>query len=154
MKNKRIIVLLTLCCSLLIKVAAQNGVTRISGNVYCAEDGAIIGANVVEIDANNRIVEATVTDFNGNFSLAVKHVNDRLKISYIGYNTQIMTIGEKRSFKVLMKSTATIKEVVISARKITRTSGLVIPEREVSVAQQTFKMSDVEGLSFTSADEA
>lgn len=154
MKNKRIIVLLILCCSLLVKVAAQNGITRISGNVYCAEDGAIIGANVVEIDANNRIVEATVTDFNGNFSLTVKHVNDRLKISYIGYETQVLPIGGKRSFKVLMKNTTTIKELVVNARKVTRTSGLVIPDREVSVAQQTFKMSDVEGLSFTSADEA
>ena len=40
---------------------------RISGRVWSDLDGPVMLANVVERDANNRIVEAAVTDMNGNF---------------------------------------------------------------------------------------
>ena len=47
-----------------------------------------------------------------------------------------------------------MKEVVVEARPKIATGGLEIPEREQSFAQQTIKMTEFEGLSFTSADEA
>ena len=45
---------------------------RITGHVY-DDIEPIMMANVVERDANNRIVEAAVTDMNGNFSMVVKN---------------------------------------------------------------------------------
>ena len=47
---------------------AQSAGDIISGTVTDS-DGAVIGANVVELDAANRIVASAVTDINGNFSL-------------------------------------------------------------------------------------
>ena len=62
-------------------VAAQD--ILISGTVE-DEDGPVMMGNVVERDANNRIVSATQTDFNGNFSMQVKSKKNKLVFSYVG----------------------------------------------------------------------
>ena len=46
-------------CLCLSSVAAQD---RISGHVWNRTDGPVMMANVVELDQNNRIVEATTTE--------------------------------------------------------------------------------------------
>ena len=56
---------------------------RITGSVY-DDLGGIMMANVVERDANNRIVAATVTDMNGNFSLVVLNPKDKISVSFAG----------------------------------------------------------------------
>lgn len=127
---------------------------RISGRVWSDLDGPIIMANVVERDANNRIVEATVTDMNGNFSMVVKNPKDHLVISYIGYKTVNIPIGTRTKFDIKMEDNTMIQEVVIKAKPKVESNGLVIPVKEVSVATQRMSMDEVEGLSFASVDEA
>ena len=61
-----------------------NAQRRVSGTVEDDID-VIIGANVKEIDKNNRVLSATVTDFNGNFTMTLKDDKSNLVISYIGY---------------------------------------------------------------------
>lgn len=127
---------------------------RISGTV--SDDfGGIMMANVTEIDANNRIVSATTTDMNGNFTMTVKNSKNRLRISYMGFQTHVEVIGNKSVFKVKMKDASRqIAPVeVVHKRKIV-SNGLSIPEREVSVARQKFNMDEMQGLSFESVDEA
>jgi TonB-dependent SusC/RagA subfamily outer membrane receptor len=51
-------------------------------------------------------------------------------------------------------NTATVLEVTVTTKRRSTSGGLSIPKREVSVAQQTMDFADVEGLAFTSADEA
>ncbi|NPD91998.1 SusC/RagA family TonB-linked outer membrane protein [Xylanibacter muris] len=126
---------------------------RISGTIT-DQFGPVMMANVVELDANNRIVTAAVTDMNGNFSMAVKNAKNKLRVSYVGYKTVTMPIGNRTKFNVPMTSQTTVKEVTVTSRRRTNSGGLSIPKREVSVAQQTMDMSEVEGLAFTSADEA
>ncbi|MCH5176449.1 MAG: SusC/RagA family TonB-linked outer membrane protein [Prevotellaceae bacterium] len=109
--------------------------------------------NVVEIDNNDRIVAHGVTDINGNFSFAIKNPKDRLRISYIGCETQTLPINRK-VFKIVLKSKTTLQTVNIVAKKKTQTSGLQIPVTEISVAQQTIDMKEFEGLALTSVDEA
>jgi TonB-linked SusC/RagA family outer membrane protein len=126
---------------------------RISGRVY-DDIESIPLANVVERDANNRIVEATVTDMNGNFSMVIKNPKNRLVVSYIGYQTWSQVIGTTTKFDIKLRDNTQLKEVVIKAKPKTQSNGLVIPVKEVSVATQTLSMDDVAGLSFASADEA
>ena len=126
---------------------------RISGNVY-DDMGGIMMANVVERDANNRIVEATVTDINGNFSMVIKNPKNKLVVSYIGYKTWTQTIGTTAKFNIKMVENTQLAEVVVKAKPKTTSNGMSIPIKEISVATQTMSMDDVEGLSFTSADEA
>ena len=125
----------------------------ITGNVADAIEPLMM-VNVVEVDEAGRFVEATTTDMNGDFSMRVKNINDKLQISYIGYETQLLPIGERRVFNVVMKDENQIQEVVIQAVKKKSTGGLEIPEREMSMAAQSLKMSEFEGLNFTSVDEA
>ena len=126
---------------------------RISGTV---EDdmGPVMMATVVEKDANNRIVNHTSTDINGNFSMAIKSQNNTLQISFVGNKTVTMPLKGRTVFNVKMEAQGQIQEVVIKATRKQSSGGLTIPVREMTVASQTMSMEDVEGLAFTSADEA
>ena len=100
---------------------------RISGTVN-DHMGPVMMANITEIDANNRIVSAAQTDFNGNFSMEIKSKNNKLQISYIGYKTKTVPIGENTEFEIQMEDQQTLKEVVVVAKKRFSHGGLAIPE--------------------------
>jgi TonB-linked SusC/RagA family outer membrane protein len=133
-------------------VAVAQGV-RISGTVTDA-DGPIMMGNVTERDANNRIVSAAQTDFNGNFTLQIKSTKNKLHFSFVGDKTQIVSIGNKTVFKIKLEPEGTaLKEVTVRGKRGS-SGGLMIQKKEISVSQQTMNMEDLEGLAFTSADEA
>ena len=136
-----------------VSIYAQGQEARISGTVSDAM-GPIMMCNVVEVDGNNRIVSNAQTDMNGNFSMTVKNKKNKLRISYVGMKTLVLAIGDRAKFNIVLKDETTLQEVQVVAKKKFNNGGLAIPEREVSVAAQTFNMSNVEGLAFTSADEA
>lgn len=138
-----------LCCAMTI--SAQDH--RISGTVS-DEFGPVIGCNVIEKDANNRNVNATITDVNGNFQLAIKNPKNKLVVSYVGYKTFSQVIGSQTNFQVQLKDANELGTVTVTAKQRFRGDGLSIPKDEVSVATQTMNMEIVDGLAFTSADEA
>ena len=108
MKKLMTTVLLGIIC----QVMMAQGV-RISGTVSDNE-GPIMMGNVVERDANNRIVSATQTDFNGNFSLQVKSTKNKLVFSYVGDKTKVVSIGSQTTFKVHLEPENTqVKEVKV-----------------------------------------
>ena len=145
-------VLLMLLMSVITQVMWAQGKV-ISGTVEDAM-GPIMMANVVERDANNRIVNATQTDMMGNFSMEIKNPKNKLVFSYVGSKTKIMTIGNQTVFKIKLEDEGTaLSEVVVKGRRTT-SGGLNIDKREVSVSSQTMNMDKVEGMAFTSADEA
>ena len=126
------------------QLAFAQGV-RISGTLSDAE-GPIMMGNVVEIDANNRIVSATQTDFNGNFSLVIKSTKNKLKFSYVGDKERVVTIGSQTSFKITLQPANTVlKEVTVKGRRA-NSGGLMMQTKEIAVAQQTMNMESVEGL--------
>ena len=144
--------LLTLLFAVIAQTMWAQGKV-ISGTVEDAM-GPIMMANVVERDANNRIVSATQTDMMGNFSMEIKNPKNKLVFSYVGNKTKIVTIGNQTTFNIKMESeNTTVSEVVVKGRR-TSSGGLNIDKREISVSQQTFSMDKVEGMAFTSADEA
>lgn len=141
----------------LVLCTLQSFAQMITGHVSDATTGEeIIGASVTEVDATGRVVTGGVTDFNGDFSIKVKSVKNQLSVSYIGYKRWRKSIGSSTTFQVkLQDESASINEVVVKGRKrASGESGFNISQREVSTASQTMKMSDVEGVSFASADDA
>jgi TonB-linked SusC/RagA family outer membrane protein len=142
--------------TLLFTVIAQMAMAQakvISGTV---EDsmGPIMMANVVERDANNRIISATQTDMMGNFSMEIKNPKNKLVISYVGNKTKVITIGTQTRFNIKLENeNTTLTEVTVKGRR-SNSGGLNIDKREISVSQQTMNMTEVEGMAFTSADEA
>lgn len=132
---------------------AQKAGDMVTGNVSDDIEGLMM-ANVTEVDASNRIVSHTSTDINGNFSFRIKNPKNQIRVSYSGYQTVTVPINGFK-YNIRLKSIATIKEVVVKAKKVTPAmSGLPIPERELSMASQRIDMKDFEGLSMTSVDEA
>ena len=149
MRNKLYILMVMLCMS----VSSAFAQVIVTGTVEDAIEPLMM-VNVVEVDETGRFVEATTTDMNGNFSIRVKNTKDKLQFSYIGYTTQLLPIGDRRVFNIMMKDENLIEEVVIKAVVKKNTGGLDIPEREISTSVQSLKMSEFEGLNFTSVDEA
>ena len=143
---------LTLCL-MLVSSLAMAQISRISGTV--SDDFDVLpGASVREVDASNRIVNATVTDMNGNFVLPIKSAKNRLQISFMGFKTQTLPIN-KTVYKVKMEdATKTLQTLEVKAKKKIKTSGLEIPEREVSFSAQGISAKEFEGLGITSVDEA
>lgn len=151
MNKIKYLLLLFLCCGLSLTYAQK----RISGHVFNPKDGPIMMANVLEIDANNRIQSSTTTDMSGNFALTIKNPKNKLKVYFYGYRPFEKVIGDQTSFRIqLVDNTQAIKEVKITGRKVVKSNGLVIPEREVSVATQKLDMDEMKGLAFESADQA
>lgn len=145
-------ILFTVLLAIVSQTLMAQGV-RVSGTLT-DNDGPIMMANVVERDANNRIVSAVQTDFNGNFSMQVKSTKNKLVFSYVGDKTQIVTIGNKTVFNIKLEPEGTqLQEVVVKAKR-GNSGGLMISKKEISVSQQTFDLDNVKGMAFTSADEA
>ncbi len=131
---------------------AQKVGDIISGTVT-DDFGPVMAANVVELDAANRIVANAVTDINGNFSFRLKNPKNKLRVTYVGYKTVTLPIN-KLKFNIRMKDEAMIDEVVITSRKKADGSGLAIPLDEISTARQSIEMTEFEGLGITTVDEA
>jgi TonB-linked SusC/RagA family outer membrane protein len=136
----------------IINAFAQQAGDVISGTVV-DDFGPVVMANVVEIDAANRIVASTVTDINGNFSFRVKNVKDKLRISFVGYKTQTFRF-DRTHYKVTMVDATQIGEVTVVARRRTDGAGLQIPLDEISTARQSIDMKEFDGLAITTVDEA
>ena len=86
---------------------AQN---TISGTIRDG-NGPLPGANVIEAGTNNGVS----TDFDGNFEISVSD-GASLEISYTGYFTQTIEVGNQSSFDILMEEdTEQLDEVVVTS---------------------------------------
>ena len=148
---KRYILLLALMVVTTLSALAQE-ITSVHGNVS-DDTGPLMGATVCEIDGNGRIIESAVTDLNGNFTMKVRNPKDKIRFSYVGMKIITQPIN-KTNFKIVMTDNTTIAPVTIQSKRRVQGNGLPIPQREVANATQTFSMKDVEGLAFTTIDEA
>ena len=83
---------------------------RVSGVIVDNQGIPVIGANVVEKGTAN----GTITDIDGKFTLEVSG-NATLQVSYIGYNTQELSVLGKTDFSIkLGEDTQALDEVVVS----------------------------------------
>ena len=149
----RILGLIIVSCQLsIVSSFAQKPGDIISGTVT-DNMGPVMMANVVEVDASNRIVASAVTDLNGNFSFKLKNPKDKLRISFVGYKTVTLPLN-KTKFAVKMSDATQIREVTVTSMKKAQGSGLAIPVDEISTARQSIDMKEFEGLAITTVDEA
>ena len=150
--SKRLLVSLAfIICQLSLSVAQDAG-DIISGTVT-DEYGPVIGANVVELDAANRIVASAVTDLSGNFSFKLKNPKDKLRITYVGAKTVTLPFN-KRKYSVRLQSATTFEAVTVKSKRRAQGSGLAIPIDEISTARQSIDMTEFDGLALTTVDEA
>ncbi len=99
----------TLFLSMLCLVAFAQG-RQVNGTVKDAAGEPMIGVNVLVKGTTN----GTITDFDGNFSISGVKDNDVLSVTYIGYITQEVKVGNQKTINVVLKEdTETLDEVVV-----------------------------------------
>lgn len=146
--RKYIVLLLALvCCTI-----ASAQIKTIHGTVS-DEFGPLMGATVCEMDANGRIIESAITDLNGNFSMKIHNVKNKVRFSYVGMATQTLRI-DRTTYKINMASKTQLKEITVKSKRRMSGNNLPIPEREISYATQSLDMKKFEGLGITTIDEA
>ena len=113
----------------------QQKSKMVSGTVSDETGLPMIGVNVVQKGTTNGVI----TDMDGKFSMEVP-ANAVLEISYIGYLTQTITVGNQSSFTITMKEdTQLLDEVIIvgygstSVRKNTTALAAVDNEKVLEV---------------------
>ena len=144
--------LLYILAFLPLGLQAQEAGDIISGTVSDMF-GPVMMANVAEIDGAKRIVSSAVTDVNGNFSFKLKNPKNKLRITYVGCKTVTLPFN-KTKFEITLEDATTINEVVVTKQRRAGGAGLNIPIDEISGSTQSINMSEFEGLSMTTVDEA
>ena len=87
----------------------QQATKKITGTVVDAS-GPVIGASVIE---KGKSGNGVITDFDGHFSLNVTP-GATIVISYVGYETQEIKVGNQSSFNITLKEDdAVLEEVVV-----------------------------------------
>ncbi len=87
----------------------RQATKQITGTVVDAQ-GPVIGASVVE---KGKSGNGVITDFDGNFSLKVSP-GATIVVSYIGYVTQEIAVGNQSTFNITLKEDNTsLEEVVV-----------------------------------------
>lgn len=136
------------------KTKETNGSTvaqqkkKITGVVTDVFGDPIIGANVIEKGTTNGII----TDIDGKFALDVAP-GAVVQISYIGYNTQEVKIGNQSSLAIkLVEDTQALNEVVVVGygvqRKVTTTGAVTKLEgEEISKMTMVNVTKSLQGLS-------
>ncbi len=81
----------------------------VKGVVKSFAGESLIGVNVTEVGATN----GTVTDIDGNYTIKVPS-QSKLKISYLGYKTQVIDVNGKTYFSVVLEEdNKALDEVVV-----------------------------------------
>lgn len=123
------------------KVVQQK--ESLKGKVVDTHGDPIIGANIIVVGTT----KGTISDIYGNFSIEASK-GDLIKVSYIGYLDESVTLSNQTSIKITLKEdTKTLDEVVVigygTARKSDLTGSLS------SVSNESYKNQNV-----TRVDEA
>ena len=105
-----LILLLLLSC---LPTLAQNGVT-VKGTVVDGNGETVIGASVV-VKNNSSI--GTISDIDGNFTLAVPNDKVTLVVSFIGMKSQEVKIAGQKILKVTLEDDSQQLEEVVVDRK-------------------------------------
>ena len=114
---KRFVFVLSLLLFVGFNLLQAQGV-QVSGNVTSADDGtALPGVSVV---VRGTTIGA-VTDFEGNFNITIPDGSATLMFSFVGMQTQEVTVNEQTVINVILESSTTeLDEVVVTALGIKR----------------------------------
>jgi TonB-linked SusC/RagA family outer membrane protein len=134
---------------------AQSSVV-IKGKV--TEEGTLqplIGVTVVEINNENRVLNGTITDVNGGFTLKISNSNASLRVSYVGFKTtEVKANGATYLSIVLSMESRGLDEIVIKGEG-KKVGGLnPVSARDLTSSVQAIDMKDLEEVKVSNIGEA
>lgn len=112
--------------------------------------------NIVEMDKDNRFVSAGQTDSDGKFVMNISNqLGTKLAFTFLGYKKQIVPVGTKAVFNILLESNEQmLKEVAVVARRSVNDGMMNVKERNMTVAYSKIDAKSLEDLQVTSIDDA
>ena len=136
--------MLAVAAFVLGSAAAFAQTKTVSGTVLDNFGESVIGANVVIVGTQ----EGTMTDVNGNFTLNNVPQNGTLRISYIGYATQEISVAGKSNIKVtLQEEGEDLDEVVVVGYGVQR-------KRDLTGSVASIKAADIQNVAAPNAMQA
>lgn len=153
-KIKNTIFLIFALCSF-IGAYAQTNIT-IRGKVIDQKDkSTIIGATIVESDKNNRVVNGTKTDADGNFVYQMKNPLNSMKVSVIGYQSKPFKPNPTKSILIeLVSSDVELNEVTITAESKSDNRLTNVADRDNAGSSVKIDLMQMKDLGITSAADA
>ncbi len=118
-----------------------NAQRTISGKINDSNGEPLVGASIVIIGTTT----GALTDFNGQYSLAVPATAKTLRISYVGYATKEVTVGDASTIDVILDEGTSLNSLVVvgsrstAARTKTETTAPVdvLTSKELQATGQT-----------------
>ena len=129
--KKRLVLLAFLLQVAAVSVFAQSkphAGDTISG-IVCDSLGPMMMVNVTERDSSDLVVAHSVTDFWGYFSFRLVNPDDRIRVSYVGYETVNIPI-DTTFIEIKMKEQDDLPPVEITTDPGYTTTGIPIPIRD------------------------
>jgi hypothetical protein len=129
--KKRLVLLAFLLQVAAVSLFAQSkphAGDTISG-IVCDSLGPMMMVNVTERDSSDLVVAHSVTDFWGYFSFRLVNPDDRIRVSYVGYETVNIPI-DTTFIEIKMKEQDDLPPVEITTDPGYKTTGIPIPIRD------------------------
>ena len=129
--KKRLVLLAFLLQVAAVSLFAQSkphAGDTISG-IVCDSLGPMMMVNVTERDSSDLVVAHSVTDFWGYFSFRLVNPDDRIRVSYVGYETVNIPI-DTTFIEIKMKERDDLPAIEITTDPGYKTTGIPIPIRD------------------------
>ena len=155
MKKIRItITFIAALCSFIITNAQERTILR--GRVIDKTDkSTIIGANIVEYDGEDRVINGTITNVNGDFVLQMTNPANTVRVSVIGYNSQEIPVDPTKTIMVeLETSDVALGEVTVTAEARASNALTNIDDRDKASSSVKVDLMDMQDVGVLSAADA
>lgn len=140
---------------LVLSVATGQGNFVVRGQVTDAKNGdPVIGVNVIEYNAQKRIIKGAITDVNGYFILNATDANAFIAISSIGYQKQEFNLKSRTRIDIQLESESTKLEEVVIVAKSSADPITGVSERNITSSRVKVDMSESIVMGVVSAGEA
>ncbi|BDD11517.1 SusC/RagA family TonB-linked outer membrane protein (plasmid) [Fulvitalea axinellae] len=127
--------------------------TVLQGYIKDKQTGeALPGATIVEVDQEERYLHGVVTDINGFYMIKLAEENARIKVTFVGYKDQMITVNGRSAVDVQMEDDSQQLETVV-VQEARYTSDGFIQMRDKVSAVTSIKIDDLEQMGVASVDE-
>ena len=155
MKKVKHILLISLIFLATINAFSQQSAIIRGRVIDKVEKTPVIGVNVIEYDDENRIINGTITNVNGDFTLEMKNIDHIVKVSVIGYETKEIEPDPSKPMTIeLAQSNMELEEVVVTAKAKSDHSLTNIAERDNASSTVKVDMIEMQDAGVLSAADA
>lgn len=150
-------VLLLCLCLVPSMMSAQAGKRMFRGVVTSATDKSpLIGAHVVMMNKDNRILASAVTDMDGNYSLVANPTDGSVIVcNYTGFKKKSVPVGSKTILNIALdENTQQLKEAIVTGKRRVNTGMMNVAERDLTVSATRIDSKEIENLAVAGIDDA